>query len=394
MVLMKQILDVFDGDGVLAAMRDEVRRFSRDVVLPLDKEFSERGEFPAMLWRMLGDQGLLGITAPEEFGGLALGYLAHAVVAEEISAASGSIGLSYIAHSNLCVNQVVLNGTEAQRNRFLPSLIAGEALGSLAMSEPNSGSDVMSMRTTASRVNGGFVLNGTKLWITNGAKADVVLVYAKSNSEHNKLTAFLVTPDMSGFSVGQKLDKIGMRASETCELVFDNCFVPEEGVVGEVDRGVAVLMSGLNYERLILAAGALGLARAALEEATGYVRDRKQFGQPIGAFQAPAFTLAQGASDIDCVRSYVHATAFDLDRGGPEMKRSHGVRERCASVFLQAGQVAERLTGQAVKLMGGNGYTTDYRAGRLWADAMLYQIGGGTENIRLHLLARSLEIGY
>lgn len=387
---MKHILDLFDSDGVIAVMRDEVRKFARSRVAPRDAD----DRFPEPLWREMGEQGLLGVTVPESDGGLGLGYLAHAVFAEELSRASGSIGLSYIAHSNLCVNQIALNGSPEQRSRYLPGLMSGTQVGALAMSEAGAGSDIMSMRTFAARAEGGFVLDGAKMWITNGGRADVVLVYAKTDKEHNRLTAFLVDKGTPGFAVGQSIHKIGMRASETVELVFERCFVPDSAVVGEVDRGVAVLMSGLNFERLILAAGALGLAQAALDEATSYVRERKQFGQPIGGFQSVAFALAQATSDIDCVRAYIHSTAAGIDAAGPSAKADRALRERCAGVFLQGGQLAERVSALAVKLLGGNGYTTEYKVGRIWQDAMLYQIGGGTENIRLHMLAKSLDIGY
>lgn len=389
---MSNVLNFLDPTNQLGSFVDEVHKFGQREVLPLDAVFSERGEFPHDLWKKTGNMGLLGITAPEQYGGYDLGYLTHFVVTEILSQYSGSITLSYIAHSNLCVNQITLNGTDEQKAAFLPGLISGDLVGALAMSEDNAGSDVMGMHTTAKEVNGGYVLNGTKLWITNGGTADVMVVYAQTDAANRKLTAFLVTKDMEGFAPRQKIHKIGMNASETYELVFENCFVPKENILGEVNRGGAVLMSGLNYERLILSAGALGLAQAAFDETLRYTGERRQFGKPINANQAVAFELAQMKADINSERmaAYLVAAMIDANKNGP--KHDPKMNELCAGVFLKTGQLAEDVTTRAVKLHGGNGYTREFRVGRIWNDAMLYQIGGGTENVRKIVLARGLGL--
>jgi len=382
----------FDADGTIAEMRAAVQRFAEEQILPLDAPSTEMGEFPNELWRKMGEQGLLGVTAPARHGGLAMGYLTHLVITEEISRCSGSIGLSYIAHSNLCVNQITLNGTEAQQSEFLPKLISGEYVGALAISEANAGSDVMSMRTRAEPVDGGYVLTGTKLWITNGRSANVVVVYAKTDMEQKKLTAFLVRTDSPGFQPGQKLHKIGMRASETYELVLDSCFVPTTHILGQVDAGAEVLMSGLNFERLILAGGALGLARAAFEESLGYTQERHQFARPISSNQAIAFDLAQMAADLDRERAFAYCAATLVDAHGHSAKNDRSLNRLCAEVFLTAAQTADRISSRAVELHGGNGYTTEYRVGRIWNDAKLYMIGGGTSDIRKLVVARELGL--
>jgi isovaleryl-CoA dehydrogenase len=382
----------FDSDGTISEMRAAVKRFAEEQILPLDASSSEKGEFPAHLWRKMGDQGFLGITAPARYGGLEMGYLAHLAVTEEISRCSGSVGLSYIAHSNLCVNQITLNGTEAQQAEFLPKLISGESVGALAISEANAGSDVMSMRTRAEKVDGGYALTGTKLWITNGRSANVVVVYAKTDVENKKITAFLVPTDTEGFRPGQKLHKIGMRASETYELVLDGVFVPDSYVLGQVDAGAEVLMSGLNYERLILAGGALGLAGAAFDESLNYTQERHQFARPISSNQAIAFDLAQMAADLDRERAFAYCAASLVDACGPDKKKDKSLNRLCAEVFLTAAQTADRISSRAVELHGGNGYTTEYRVGRIWNDTKLYMIGGGTSDIRKLVIARELGL--
>jgi len=381
----------FDADGTILEMRAAVQRFAEEQILPLDGPSSEVGEFPEGLWQKMGEQGLLGVTAPERHGGLGMGYLPHLVITEEISRCSGSIGLSYIAHSNLCVNQITLNGTEAQQAEFLPKLTSGEFVGALAISEANAGSDVMSMRTRADKVDGGYVLTGTKLWITNGRSADVIVVYAKTDVENKKITAFLVKTDSKGFRPGQKLHKIGMRASETYELVLEDVFVPESHILGQVDAGAEVLMSGLNFERLILAGGALGLARAAFEESLSYTQERHQFARPINSNQAIAFDLAQMAADLDRERSFAYCAASLVDARG-HRPGDKTLNRLCAEVFLTAAQTADRISSRAVELHGGNGYTTEYRVGRIWNDAKLYMIGGGTSDIRKLVIARELGL--
>lgn len=384
-----EILDLFDPEGTVSAMRAAVRQFAEGEILPLDEGYSETEEFPSALWQKMGEQGLLGVTASAKYGGLDMGYLAHLVVTEEISRCSGSIGLSYIAHSNLCVNQLSLNGTRAQKEKFLPPLIAGTAVGALAMSEANAGSDVMGMKCKAHKLDGGFVLNGTKLWITNGGAADVLIVYAKTDLDKKKLTAFIVTRDMSGFTRGQKISKIGMRASETYELIFDDCFIPDANVLGAVDRGAAVLMSGLNYERLILAGGALGLARTAFEEAIKYTAERMQFGKPIGRNQAIAFDMAQMAADMEREQAFAYTTAALVDK---RQAHDQSLNQICAEVFLTVAQTADKISSRAVELHGGNGYSRDYRVGRVWNDAKLYMIGGGTSDIRKLVISRELGL--
>ncbi|HRJ13265.1 MAG TPA: acyl-CoA dehydrogenase family protein [Alphaproteobacteria bacterium] len=368
-------------------MRDAVHHFAQGVIAPMDASSSQRQKFSDEAWLQMGTQGFLGVTAEEIYGGLGLGYLAQCVIAEEISRASGSIGLSYIAHANLCVNQIALNGSEEQKQRFLPRLTSGEFVGALAMSEANSGSDVMSMHTRAEPVEGGYQISGTKLWITNGGNADVILLYAKTGE---RLTAFLTTRDMEGFSVGQKIHKNGMRGSDTYEIRYDNCFVPIENRVGAEGSGGGILMSGLNYERLVLSAGALGLAQAALDEALKYTRDREQFRKRICDNQAVAFELADMQANITRERAALYAYANLLDQLGPQAKQDKDLNGICAGVFLTAALMATDVANRALVLHGGNGMTEEFKIGRILNDVKLYEIGGGTTNIRRLQVARGL----
>jgi isovaleryl-CoA dehydrogenase len=378
------LLDPAD-DSALAEVRDAVRRFAREQVAPLAAAVDRDNEFPRRLWRMFGEQGLLGLTVPARWGGSDLGYLAHIVAMEEISRASASVGLSYGAHSNLCVNQIRLNGTDAQRDRWLPRLVSGEYIGALAMSEPGAGSDVMSMQTRAERRDGSFVLNGRKMWITNGPDADVVVIYARTRPEpgSKSVTAFIVDTSTLGFSRSPKLDKFGMRGSNTCELVLDDCEVPAENVLGEVDRGARVLMSGLDYERAVLAAGPLGIMSAALDLALPYVHERKQFGAPIGSFQLMQAKIADMYTDLAAARSLVYAVGRACDAGRCR-------RHDAAAAILFAAEKATKVALEALQCLGGNGYINDYPAGRLVRDAKLYEIGAGTQEIRRMLIGREL----
>jgi len=368
------------------ALREMVARFAAEKIAPRAAEIDRTNEFPRDLWPELGELGLLGITAADDVGGSGMGYLAHCVAVEEISRASASVGLSYGAHSNLCVNQIERNGTGEQRARYLPKLISGEHVGALAMSEPGSGSDVVSMRTRAERKgNGAFVLNGTKMWITNGPIAETLIVYAKTAPEAGSkgITAFLIEREMAGFSTAQKLDKLGMRGSDTCELVFEDCEVPAENVLGEVDRGVAVLMSGLDYERVVLAAGPLGIMQACLDVVVPYVHERKQFDQPIGQFQLMQGKLADMYTTMNACRAYVYAVAAACDRG-------ETTRKDAAGCILYAAEKATQVALEAVQALGGNGYINEYPTGRLLRDAKLYEIGAGTSEIRRMLIGREL----
>jgi isovaleryl-CoA dehydrogenase len=333
----------------------------------------------------MGDLGLLGITVEEEFGGTAMGYLAHVVAMEEVSRASASVGLSYGAHSNLCVNQIRRNGSEAQKKRFLPPLVAGEHVGALAMSEPGAGSDVVSMRLSAAHRDGRYVLNGTKMWITNGPDADTLVVYAKTDVDAGPrgITAFLVEKGMKGFSTAQKLDKLGMRGSNTCELVFENCEVPEGNVLSEEGRGVNILMSGLDYERVVLAGGPLGIMSACMDAVLPYVHERRQFGQPIGEFQLMQGKVADMYTTMNACRAYVYAVARACDRG-------ETARKDAAGAILYAAEKATWMAGEAIQALGGNGYVNEYPVGRLWRDAKLYEIGAGTSEIRRMLIGREL----
>jgi isovaleryl-CoA dehydrogenase len=378
------LLDPLD-DPALAEVRDAVRRFAREQVAPLAAAVDRDNEFPRRLWRMFGEQGLLGLTVPARWGGSDLGYLAHIIAMEEISRASASIGLSYGAHSNLCVNQIRLNGTDAQRDRWLPRLVSGEHIGALAMSEPGAGSDVMSMQTRAERRGDAFVLNGRKMWITNGPDADVLVIYARTRPEpgSRSVTAFIVEGGTPGFSRSPKLDKLGMRGSNTCELVFEDCVVPAGNVLGEVDRGARVLMSGLDYERAVLAAGPLGIMAAALDLALPYVHERKQFGAPIGSFQLMEAKIADMYTDLAAARSLVYAVGRACDAGRCR-------RHDAAAAILFAAEKATKVALEALQCLGGNGYINDYPAGRLVRDAKLYEIGAGTQEIRRMLIGREL----
>ncbi len=366
-------------------LRDTVRGFAADAIAPRAREIDESNEFPRDLWPQLGALGLLGVTVGEEYGGAGMGYIEHVVAMEEISRASAAVGLSYGAHSNLCVNQIRRNGTEAQKRKYLPRLVSGEHVGALAMSEPGAGSDVVSMRTRADRKGDRYVLNGSKMWITNGPDAEVLVVYAKTDPAAGKrgITAFLVEKGMKGFSTAQKLDKLGMRGSNTCELVFEDCEVPAENVLGAVGAGVNVLMSGLDYERLVLAGGPLGIMQACMDVVVPYVHEREQFGQPIGSFQLIQGKLADMYTTMNATKSYVYMVAKACDRGDV-------TRKDAAGVILYAAEKATWMTLEAIQCLGGNGYINEYPTGRLLRDAKLYEIGAGTSEIRRMLIGREL----
>ena len=367
------------------AIRETVRDFAATRIAPRAAEIDRTNTFPRDLWPEMGALGLHGITVEERYGGAGLGYLEHCVALEEVSRASASVGLSYGAHSNLCVNQIRRNGTEAQKRRYLPKLISGEHVGALAMSEPEAGSDVVSMRTGAERRGDRYVLDGSKMWITNGPVAETLVVYAKTDPEAGArgITAFIVEKGMAGFSARQKLDKLGMRGSDTGELVFESCEVPAENVLGEVDRGVSVLMSGLDYERAVLAAGPLGIMAACLDLVLPYVHERRQFGAPIGTFQLVQAKVADMYVATNAARAYVYAVARACDRGAT-------TREDAAGAILFAAEAATRCALDTIQLLGGNGYINDYPAGRLLRDAKLYEIGAGTSEIRRMLIGREL----
>jgi len=381
----------FDHGDDIAALREAVRAFAQAEIAPRAAEIDRSDAFPMELWRKLGALGVLGITADEQYGGAGLGYLAHIVAMEEISRASAAIGLSYGAHSNLCVNQISRNGSPEQKQRYLPNLISGDYVGALAMSEPDAGSDVVSMRLRAERKGDRWVLNGSKMWITNGPDADVLVVYAKSEPDDGArgITAFLVEKSFKGFSVAQKLDKLGMRGSHTGELVFRDCEVPEENVLGGVGRGVNVLMSGLDFERAVLSGGPLGIMQACMDVVLPYVHERRQFGQAIGEFQLMQGKLADMYSTMMACKAYVYAVGQACDRAGtPEQVRA--LRKDAAGAILYAAEKATWMAGEAIQTLGGNGYINDYPTGRLWRDAKLYEIGAGTSEIRRMLIGREL----
>ncbi len=377
-------LDFKLGDTV-DMLRDSVRAFASDEIAPRAASIDRDNVFPGDLWRKMGDLGLLGVTVEEDYGGSGLGYLAHIVAMEEISRASASVGLSYGAHSNLCVNQIRRNGNDAQKRKYLPMLVSGEHVGALAMSEPGSGSDVVSMRLRADRRGDHYVLNGNKMWITNGPDADTLVVYAKTDVDAGPrgITAFIVEKGMRGFSTAQKLDKLGMRGSNTCELVFVDCQVPAENVLSEEGRGVNVLMSGLDYERAVLAGGPLGIMAACLDAVLPYVHERRQFGQPIGEFQLMQGKLADMYTTMTACKAYVYAVGAACDRG-------ETTRKDAAGAILYAAEKATWMAGEAIQCLGGNGYINDYATGRLWRDAKLYEIGAGTSEIRRMLIGREL----
>ncbi|MEO1471060.1 MAG: isovaleryl-CoA dehydrogenase, partial [Pseudomonadota bacterium] len=365
------------------ALRDSVRRFAAERIAPIAAGIDRDNAFPPALWREMGDLGLHGITVPEDLGGAGMGYLAHTVAVEEISRASAAVGLSYGAHSNLCINQIRLNGTPAQAERYLPALVSGEAVGALAMSEPGAGSDVVSMTLRAEKRNDRYILNGTKMWITNGPDASTLVVYAKTDpgAGPHGITAFLIEKAMAGFSTGAKLDKLGMRGSNTCELVFEDVEVPFENVLGEEGRGVAVLMSGLDYERVVLSGGPLGIMAAAMDVVMPYVREREQFGRPIGEFQLMQGKIADIYTAMNASRAYVYAVARACDEG-------RTTRQDAAGCLLYSSARAVTVALEAIQALGGNGYINDYPAGRLLRDAKLYEIGAGTQEVRRMLIGR------
>ena len=375
----------FDLGETVDLLRDTVRSFSDDEIAPRANLIEQNNDFPKDLWTKLGDIGVLGITVEEEYGGAGMGYLEHVVALEEISRASAAVGLSYSAHSNLCVNQLRLNGNKEQKKKFLPELISGEKVGALAMSETGAGSDVVGMKTIATKNGDRFILNGSKMWITNGPNADTLVVYAKTDPGAGKhgITAFIIEKGMKGFSTSSKLDKMGMRGSNICELIFSDCEVPEANILGSLNGGVKVLMSGLDYERAVLAAGPIGIMQACMDVVLPYVHDRKQFGQPIGEFQLMQGKLADMYVTMNASKSYVYSVAKACDRG-------EVTRKDAAGAILYAAERASWMASEAIQCLGGNGYKNDYPTGRLLRDAKLYEIGAGTSEIRRMLIGREL----
>lgn len=385
-MIPNQLRSMNFGLGDTADMiRDSVERFAADEILPRAADIDRDNEFPMDLWPKMGEVGILGVTVEEEYGGAGLGYLEHVVALEEVSRASGSVGLSYGAHSNLCVNQIRRNGSQEQKQKYLPKLISGEFVGALAMSEPGAGSDVVSMRTRADKKGDRYVLNGSKMWITNGPDADVLVIYAKTEPDAGPrgISAFLIEKDFAGFSTGTKLDKLGMRGSNTCELIFEDCEVPEENLLGGENEGVRVLMSGLDFERAVLAAGPLGIMQACMDAVVPYIHERKQFGQPIGEFQLMQGKIADMYTTMNACRAYVYAVATACDRG-------ETTRKDAAGAILYAAEKATWMALEAIQALGGNGYTNDFPTGRLLRDAKLYEIGAGTSEIRRMLIGREL----
>ncbi|WP_318481308.1 isovaleryl-CoA dehydrogenase [Photobacterium leiognathi] len=371
----------FDLGETANMLREQVNLYASEHISPLASQIDCDNQFPLHLWQSLGEMGLLGVTVSEQYGGADMGYLAHVIIMEELSRASASVGLSYGAHSNLCVNQIFRNGNDVQKQTYLPKLLTGEHVGALAMSEVNAGSDVMSMQLKAEQHDDHFVLNGNKMWITNGPEANTLVVYARTDD--NAITAFIIESQFEGFSTAQKLDKLGMRGSNTCELVFINCHVPKENVLGEIHHGAKVLMSGLDYERVVLAAGPLGIAQACLDLVIPYIHERKQFGKAIGEFELIQAKVADMYTQLNAARSYVYTVAKACDRG-------EVTRKDAAGVILLSAELATKMALETIQILGGNGYINDYPAGRLLRDAKLYEIGAGTSEIRRMLIGREL----
>ncbi|WP_318518468.1 isovaleryl-CoA dehydrogenase [Photobacterium leiognathi] len=371
----------FDLGETANMLREQVNLYASEHISPLASQIDCDNQFPLHLWQSLGEMGLLGVTVSEQYGGAGMGYLAHVIIMEELSRASASVGLSYGAHSNLCVNQIFRNGNDVQKQTYLPKLLTGEHVGALAMSEVNAGSDVMSMQLKAEQHDDHFVLNGNKMWITNGPEANTLVVYARTDD--NAITAFIIESQFEGFSTAQKLDKLGMRGSNTCELVFINCHVPKENVLGEIHHGAKVLMSGLDYERVVLAAGPLGIAQACLDLVIPYIHERKQFGKAIGEFELIQAKVADMYTQLNAARSYVYTVAKACDRG-------EVTRKDAAGVILLSAELATKMALETIQILGGNGYINDYPAGRLLRDAKLYEIGAGTSEIRRMLIGREL----